>query len=271
VGWATDPQGPDIALTNGNRTITRTASRNWGCGFFSEPFTGGKVKVVINIDNDGSSDSLYMGIIETPTDEWPRAKRLNSELAVCVWKRTGDMHWPGSNNTNKPAKYVTGDELTFSIDMEERTMVVAKNGDEMHTFENLWASCTFSVCFGGSNQLVSITSVEYIGSKTTKLANRSVKVNSDKVFYHFPVNGGFFARNSLGWRNEKDAWVQISSDATRLRRITDKTGWTTHSTQSFIKTGRYYYEIAITKLPEGALAQVGFTVNDVGKEGPLVA
>jgi hypothetical protein len=67
------------------------------------------------------------------------------------------------------------------------------------------------------------------------VAKKKVNIQSDKVFYHFPVNSGYFSRNSLGWRKEKDEWLVVSTDLRRIRRNEGKEGVSVHLTQGRIK------------------------------------
>jgi hypothetical protein len=170
----------DIQLTNSDLTVTRTNSSGWGCVFFNEPFTHGTYEVKIHIDNDGGSDSLYIGIFKTPeNDDWPTTNRINSDQQSCVWKRNGEFFNIGSSTRRREMKYTTGDEMTFTIDMDEKNMKMWKNEEEAHTFDFTWESVTFVACFGGSNQHFTVSSVLASGNSPSVLSGKTVKIASD--------------------------------------------------------------------------------------------
>jgi hypothetical protein len=194
-GWAENPKGPDIAFSNGNRSVTRTNSSGWGCALWHETFTTGKYKISIKIDNDGGSDYLYIGLLRA-SENYPLSDVINSDNShgVMTWKRTGEFHTSGrGSNSVGNARYSSNDEIHFTIDMDERTMLCNRNGEDVYTFEGIYEECIFACCFGGSNQHFTVTNVEVMGGGSTNVAKKKVSVNSDKVYYHFPVNAGYFS------------------------------------------------------------------------------
>jgi len=266
AGWADEPKGPDIAFSNGHRSVTRTNSSGWGCAIWSEPFVSGKFKIDFKIDNDGGSDYLYIGVLKV-ADNYPLSDVINSDNShgVFTYKRTGEFHRPGSNQTVNDGRYGSGDEISFTIDMDAKTMLCAKNNNDLHTFEGLFDECRFAICFGGSNQHVTITKFEVMGAGSTNVSKKKVNVQSDKVFYHFPVNAGFFSRNTNSFKKEREENFLFSSDCRRMRTKEPLESVINLGTFCRIDKGRFYFEAQVSKLPEGSGLQLGFVPDDYDK------
>jgi len=63
AGWTENPKGPDIAISNNGKTVTRTNSSTWGNALWSEIYSSGEILIEFHIDNDGGgSDHLFIGV-----------------------------------------------------------------------------------------------------------------------------------------------------------------------------------------------------------------
>lgn len=79
--------------------------------------------------------------------------------------------------------------------MEERSITFIKNEVELHTFNEIAEDVIPVVCFGGSNQNITVTSVESYIASFSKLSKKKFTVDGDQVFYHFPINCGYLLTN----------------------------------------------------------------------------
>lgn len=268
-GWALSPTGPDIAISNNNLTITRTNSSSWGNAIWGDVLTKTKMKITMHIDNDGDSNYLYIGVMKAGGD-YDLANVLNSDYSRDLWtyKRPGEFHKKGNNDTINGSGYNTGDTIEFDIDLFEMTMTCFKNGTEHYKFTDLAEEVIPCICFGGSNQWVTITKIEASGG--IALSNKSIKIKGDRVFYSYPVNIGYLTRNSNMWKKDSSDWVSITNDCHKVKRITDKSGPTVHYSELPIECGRHYYEVSFGRLAPGAKVQVGFAPAEASSEEFLV-
>jgi len=60
--WSNSPTGPDIVLSNDDRTVTRTSSGGWGNAVWNQTLSKCKIKITFKIE-DAQSSCLYIGII----------------------------------------------------------------------------------------------------------------------------------------------------------------------------------------------------------------
>jgi hypothetical protein len=94
---------------------------------------------------------------------------------------------------------VQGDIISFVVDLPEKQITCFKGETEVHKWTNVNSEEILpAICFGGSNQIVSIKAVE-LGS-SVELTDKSLSVRGDRVFYHFPVNVGYLMRNENLWK-----------------------------------------------------------------------
>lgn len=204
--WADNPKGPDVVLSNNNKTATRTNSSGWGTAIFNESYSSGKIKITLHIDADGDSSYLYLGVIKADGTDYNLSEYIGSDCSreVWTWKKSGEFHRKGSNSSG--AGYATNDTITMLIDADSKELTVFKNDEEIFKFTGLSQTVIPAVCFGGSNQLVSIKSVEKLGFGETSIDKKKLRVNGDSVCSWFPINSGF---------NKAHFWVGSKETANR--------------------------------------------------------
>lgn len=260
VSWAADPRGPDIALSNNNMSVTRTNSSGWGCALWSESYSSGKIKINFKIENDGRSDYLYIGIFKAD-GQYRLSDVINSDCShdLWSWKTTGEFHKRGQKVSNPDARYRSNDTIAMSIDMDERTITFIKNGNDMHTFTDIAEEVIPVICFGGSNQHVTIISVEILSGMSSKLSKKKLTVNSDRVFFHFPINLGFMCVKNHRWRKPNvipDA-ITFSADFRKVKRSEGLDApWIAVGAMQ-LSEGKHFCEIEIRKMNPGDIIQLG--------------
>jgi hypothetical protein len=91
-------KGPDIAISNGGLTVTRTDSSGWGTAIFAEPMSACKAKITFNIDNHGDTDYLYIGFMDA-AGKGALSNALNASFdhPLWTWKRNGEFHSKSGN------------------------------------------------------------------------------------------------------------------------------------------------------------------------------
>ena len=204
----------------------------------------------MHIDNDGDSNYLYIGVMKAVTD-YNLSDVLNSDYSNDLWcyKRPGEFHRKGNNETISGTGYNTGDTIEFLIDLFELTMTCFKNDNQVYKFTELAEEVVPCICFGGSNQFVTITKIE--GSGGIELSNKNIKIKGDRVFYSYPINIGFLTRNSNKWKKDDSEWVSIANENQKVKRITDKSGPTIHYSDLAVACGRHYYEVQFGRIAAG--------------------
>jgi hypothetical protein len=204
-----------------------------------------------------------MGLLKA-AERYPLNDVINGDNAhgCYTWKRIGEFHYTGKESrTVGNARYGTGDTISFDIDMDARTMVCNKNGEDLYTYEEIPEEAMFTICFGGSDQHITITDVEVGGTSqegSTQVSGKRLVAKGDTVYYHFPVNAGYFYRNSLRWLRDNTDKVEISPDTLVLKKTTDDNTVQVQTTGIKYYSGRYYFEIEFVNVPAGSLAVVGF-------------
>ena len=271
AGWANDPKGPDITFSNSNKSVTRTNSSGWGCAVWSESYSHGKVKITFHIDNDGGSEYLYIGVFKADTS-YSLSDVTNSENSreLWTWKTVGEFHRHGESVKNSEGRYRTGDDVSFLLDMDEHTVAFAKNGVDLHTFPNLAAEVIPCICFGGSNQHVTVSSVEVLGASTAKLSKKKVVVNGDIVYYHFPINSGYLAQRNRLWRlpQGKPKQITYSGNGIKLKRTAGLEGRYSALVVPQVETARHYCEFQVLRLSQGKV-QLGLVLANTAATASL--
>ena len=273
AAWTSDPHGPDVTFSNSNRSVTRTNSSGWGCALWSESYSQGRVKVTFHIDNDGRSDYLYIGIFKADGN-YRLNEVINSDNShdLWTWKTTGEFHKRGEKITNQEARYRSGDTISMLINMEERNITFAKNGVDMHTFNEVAEEVIPVICFGGSNQHVSIVSVESYLAAFNKISKKKVLAKSDQVFFHFPVNCGYMMLSMHTWKKPAvmPNHLAISQDSRRAKTISSFEGRSVQLTGLTLQAGKHYCDFTVAKLNEASRLQIGVVPAILDKQIALV-
>jgi hypothetical protein len=266
--WGNNPRGPDIAFSNSNMTVTRTNSSGWGCAVWDRQYTSGRTKITMRIDNTGGSDYLYIGVWKV-SPSYPLSDVISSGCSCpsWTWKVVGELHQPGSNSTVSNMRYTTGDNISFLIDMNARTMTCTK-GTTTHVFTGLAEAVIPVICFGGSNQVVSIVSVEDESAVSEKLSKKTLTIEGDRFFYHYPANIGYLFTNAHSWKT-KDEQTYISTDKLIARR-TEGDHRSTINSSLVLTNARYFVEVLIKKGAENSAIQVGFVPSDFAENQSLI-
>lgn len=253
--------------------MTRTNSSGWGCALWSETYSQGRIKINFFIDNDGRSDYLYIGILKSD-GSYRLNEVINSDNAhdLWTWKTTGEFHKRGEKTPNAEAKYRTGDVVTLLINMEDRCMTCIKNTVELHTFVDIAEEVIPIICFGGSNQHVSVSSVESYIASFSKLSKKKFIVNGDQVFFHFPVNYGYLVMPMHAWKKPANASANIafSQDQRKVKTIGPVTGRILQVTGLALQAGRHYIEFMIKKFNDNDSLQVGLIPDTAERTGSLI-
>ena len=92
--WQEEPKGPDISISNGGMSVTRTNSSSWGNVVYDQELTTGRYIFNLRIDNHGQgSDYLYIGICSAEGFGFSDCR--NSGMPNVTWKRNGEFHQHG--------------------------------------------------------------------------------------------------------------------------------------------------------------------------------
>ena len=144
--WNSESPGPDIALSNGNLTVTRTDSSGWGCQASAETITSGVHFIEFFIKRNDSS-CLLVGLIGEHFSAW--GSKMSGEHAYAL-QADGDFYF-NDNRVNNIFSYTTGDRVQVLLDIDNKTVQWYKNGrKEGRLYEGLPQSLRIAACFGGS-------------------------------------------------------------------------------------------------------------------------
>jgi len=124
--------------------------------------------------------------------------------------------------------------------MNKKELTFLLNQVEVHKFTGIAAEVIPCISFGGSNQIVTIKSVEKISSLSSVLNERKLQANKDTVYLWFPVNNGFLAKPK--WEHVAENAIK-SSDSLTLTSTSDTTG--IYYSDTSITYGQYYVEAQI--------------------------
>jgi len=151
--WSVERQGPDTLLSNENLTITRTNSSGWGSQKSEQSITSGVHYVEFNIDRNSSS-CLLVGITASNTVDYTNKCSIAN---TWCYQADGDSYANSSSCGNMGA-YTQGDRIGLLINMEEHTLTYFKNGTKTNhdPFPNIAPEVQLIICFGGSDQFVTI-------------------------------------------------------------------------------------------------------------------
>ena len=271
--WSNEWKGPDIVYSNNNRSVTRTNSSGWGCALWSESYSQGRIKINFLIDNDGRSDYMYIGLLKAD-GSYRLNEVINSDNShdLWTWKTTGEFHKRGEKTPNAEAKYRMGDVVTLLINMEDRCLTCIKNSVELHTFSDIAEEVIPIICFGGSNQHVTVSSVESYIASFSKISKKKFIVNGEQVFLHFPVNYGYLVMSMHAWKKPVNAAANIafSQDQRKVKTTGAVEGRVLQVTGLALQAGRHYIEFLVKKVKEGDKLQVGLIPDTTERTGTIV-
>lgn len=168
------------------------------------------------------------------------------ETPVWSWKCSGELFKNGFSTDGQP--YKTGDLISMVIDMNKRELTFLKNEVEVYKFSEIASEVIPCISFGGSNQLVSIRSVEKLSSMSSVLNERKIQSNKDSLYMWFPVNLGFLYKPV--WESQKEGATK-SADNLTLTKTAD--GKSIHFCDALITHGKYYIELLINSSSEMGL------------------
>ena len=239
VGWDNITKGPDISITNEGLIVTRTNSSSWGGAQWTESYSTGITRIAFHIDNDGSSDYLYIGFAEV--SDFPTLNScINADLAknLWTWKRSGEAHRKGSNVPTR--NYKTGDTICFLLDMNKKELSFIIDDQEVHKFTGLCEEVRPIISFGGTGQVVSLLSVEKSGG-ASEINKRSLKIPGDTIYCSFPVNIGA-TKNHL-WKTN----IAVASCDAQSKVITKlQPEKSIHCTNEVLVTGKNLIELTVS-------------------------
>lgn len=250
--WAEDPKGPDIVLSNDNLTVTRSSSSSWGVALWSESYTSGIIKITCQVDKDGSSEYWYFGVIET-LDNYQLSSYIGSDCSskVWSWKTIGDFHKQGEV-VNKGSDYGfrTGDSIGMLIDMDDKKITFIKNDKEIFTFDNIASSVRPALCFGGSEQFMTVKSVELLAGGSGPGFKKVNKFKGDTIYSHYPINSGYL--NVYEWDAESIPGIVMPNNKTITRELQEGEPINVKVTGE-LGNARYYFEVQLNEMPQGSL------------------
>lgn len=238
TGWTSENKRADISLTNENLTVTRTDSSGWGCAKWAESYSKSQVRINFHIDSDGSSDYLYIGVANI-SDLPDFSSCLNSDMGkdIWTWKKSGEFHKKGSNSSG--TGFATGDTISILIDMNLKEITFLKDNTEVHKFTSLCEEVIPIICFGGSNQVVTVLSVEKSGADAP-IHKRKLNIKGEAFYAAFPVNIGAIKEHL--WEMSLPA----ASTDVENRIITKlQSEKSIHKTVQLLEFGKNFIEVSI--------------------------
>ena len=262
VQWAESPQGPNIALSNGGKSVTRTDSSGWGTAVSNISFNSGKVKFSFKIDNDGGSSYLYLGVIAAGVSSLSECTNKDWSNSLWVYKVAGEVHRRGFSQENSSWAYHSGDEVGMLLDFDDHTVTFTKNGTLVYQLPELVGPVVCSACFGGSNQHVSILSVQSATGDPSKLSQLKVRVPGDRFYYHYPVNSGYLTHLQTRWTVEKNPLVALAEDNKLMMRGPGNSDTSLVLSNTVLKAGKHFLEIEIVALPQETTLGFGLGLAD---------
>ena len=257
ISWNQSIKGPDILITNEGKTVTRTNSSAWGNAIFDQVFRDGRARIKIKINNDGGSTCLYIGVVE---------EKETYNLTGCVSKDYPDKSWVYhlSGDVQKRGysvgapKYATNDELTIELDFDEHNVTFFKNDQQVYQFDDLDVPVTGIACFGGSNQVISIISIE---SEAGFSAGHTFTVPGETFYYHFPVHIGYLDMISNKWNKVSNSSLTYSRNGKTVIRSAGDTSQLTIYTTNMLRAERNLVEFKISDLGADTTLSLGMGVT----------
>ena len=178
--FAMSDLGPDIALSNNGLTVTRLRSLGWGTQRMARylDVSCGITTITFRIDRN-TSNHLFFGVVAPSFDDWSR--RMMEPGAWSI-RRDGSTHADGRERTSATpdARLVTGEALTMIVDMisEPRSVTFLRGSVVLGKLQGLPPRVVPAVSFGGSNQVVTITSFVMGGTNPAIAASTAASASA---------------------------------------------------------------------------------------------
>ncbi|OMJ88244.1 hypothetical protein SteCoe_9826 [Stentor coeruleus] len=249
ISWSTSLKGPDISTSNNNLTVTRTNSSGWGIAVSNEPLSDIAMTISVSIDNSDTSEYWYIGLMDATNTNLTTNMASDCGFKAWSWKRNGDFMKQGSSVSKGSAYgFSQGDIVQISVNFHESTVSFSKNGEQMHSFDDVSGKVYFAMSFGGSSQIATISSAFEVGEALASIKKRKITTPSDSVFFHFPINSGIYS--SYKWENTNESF--LSCTPLTISR-TGGEGPSIHMIQNQLTCGRYYCEFEFTTIADKTL------------------
>jgi hypothetical protein len=244
VLWSSSPAGPNIAVSNGGKTVTRTDSSGWGNAIFTEQFSAGKLRINLKVDSHDGGGYLYIGV--WAVGSYPLSSCTYKDLDYQLWtyKVAGEFHKKGFSAEVSGSAFSTGDEVSICLDFDEHTITFFKNNEQKYQFTDLVGPVTGVACFGGTNQNISILSVQNTGADPTKLSELKINIPGERFFYHYPVNAGYLGLIYAAWKPDKA--LAFSNENKTASRAAGNAEPIAMYTAGVLREGRQFLEVKIT-------------------------
>jgi len=263
--WASEPRGPDIAFEDSNLSVTRTNSNDWGCAVWDTSYSSGKIKITFHVKNDGDSSYWYLGVMNAKENhDLSKYMGTDSPHEVWSWKRSGEFHRKGFQDDG--VGFSSGDTIAMLIDCDNRELTFFKESQEVYKFTNIAEQVIPGICFGGSNQVMTVKSVEVLsGAGNDIFSSRKLRVTGDKVYIWAPVNVG--VTRSYLWTSE---FHTCSKSQGCLLLTKTQEGDSMHEIAQDLRVGRNYIEIEVkSSNPVKLGLALKSKLKDVESEGCL--
>lgn len=185
--WNTARLGPDMALSNANRTVTRGNAAGWGCQLSSQTVTSGVHYIEFLIERN-TSTCLLVGIAAKSYEAY--SSKCTQNDVIC-YQSDGDTYCQGSGSGNI-GSYSAADRIGLLLNMEDHSLIFLKNGLRMprEPFRPVPDEVALIVCLGGSDQFITISSSPNIPPEfedVVDLVSASRPLPSEEASF-FPTN-----------------------------------------------------------------------------------
>jgi hypothetical protein len=193
--WSPNKLGPQILLSDEDRTVTRTTSSGWGCQLSESSISSG-VHYVEFFIKANSSTCLLIGVA---SPSYTSFTSKSSEALCWTLQSDGDSYMNG-NSSGQVFRYSQGDRLGLLVDMQDRSLAFYLNGNRQsrEPFGGLPEEVYLIICFGGSSQFVEISSDPTIPPDVACQVGSSRPDPLEEHKEVSPDDSQRFSRDSLG-------------------------------------------------------------------------
>lgn len=166
--WNTTRLGPDMVLSNANRTVTRGSATGWGCHLSEQTVTSGVHYIEFLIERN-TSTCLLVGIAAKSYEAY--SSKCTQSDVIC-YQSDGDTYCQGSGSGNI-GSYSAGDRIGLLLDMEDHSLIFLKNGLRMprEPLRPVPDEVALIVCLGGSDQFITLSPSPHIPPEFEDIVN----------------------------------------------------------------------------------------------------